>query len=84
MTSNGADKTVGNYDLVLKGGTVIDPVQGLHRKMDLALKAGKIAALADGLNADGDRLVDATGKLVVAGLVDLHTHVYWGGELAQY
>lgn len=80
MTSNGADKVVVNYDLVLKGGTVIDPVQGLHGKMDLALKAGKIAAIQDYLDADGDRMVDVTGKLVVAGLIDLHTHVYWGGN----
>ena len=80
MTSIGADNAAVNYDLVLKGGTVIDPVQGLHRKLDVASKAGKIAALADRLDADGDRIVDVTGKLVVAGLIDLHTHVYWGGN----
>ena len=80
MTSNGADKTGAKYDLVLKGGTVIDPVQGLHGKMDVALKDGKIAAIKGCLDADGDRHVDVSGKLVVAGLIDLHTHVYWGGN----
>ncbi len=80
MTSNGADAAVVRYDMVLKGGTVIDPVQGLHGKMDVALKDGKIAAIKGYLDADGDRLVDVSGKLVVAGLIDLHTHVYWGGN----
>ena len=80
MTSNGADKAVANYDLVLKGGTVLDPVQGLHGKMDLALKDGKIAAIDGCLEANGDRMVDVSGSMVVAGLIDLHTHVYRGGN----
>jgi dihydroorotase len=80
MTSNGADTTVAKYDLVLKGGRVIDPAQGLHGKMDVALKAGKITAIEDRLDANGGRILDVTGKLVVAGLIDLHTHVYWGGN----
>ena len=80
MTSNGADTTAVKYDLVLKGGTVIDPVQGLHGKMDLAFKEGKIAAIDSRLDADGDRMVDVTGSMVVAGLIDLHNHVYRGGN----
>ena len=80
MTSNGANKAEVNYDLVLKGGTVIDPVQGLCGKMDIALKAGKIAAIKDRLDGNCDRMEDVVGKLVVAGLIDLHTHVYWGGN----
>ena len=80
MISTGADRAAVKYDLVLKGGTVIDPVQGLHGKMDVALKDGKIAAIEDRLDADGDRIVDVAGRLVVAGLIDLHTHIYWGGN----
>jgi dihydroorotase len=80
MISNGADNSDRNYELVLKGGTVIDPVQGLHSEMDVALKAGKIAAIQERLNTDADRSIDVTGRLVVAGLIDLHTHVFWGGN----
>ena len=79
MGSNGADKAVVKYDLVLKGGTVIDPVQGIHRKLDVALKDGKIAALSERMEAEAASVVDVSGRLVVAGLIDLHTHVYWGG-----
>jgi dihydroorotase len=48
--------------------------------LDVALKAGKIAALDDRLDADAARIMDVSGRLVVAGLIDLHTHVFWGGN----
>lgn len=67
------------YDLLLKGGEVIDPAQGLHGKMDIAIKDGKIAALAKEINdAHGVRVVSAAGKLVTPGLVDLHCHAAEG------
>jgi dihydroorotase len=64
-------------DLVLKGGRVIDPSQGIDKVTDVAFAGGKVAAIGDNLSAKDTRNV--AGKLVVPGLIDLHTHVYWGG-----
>ena len=64
-------------DLVLKGGKVIDPSQGLDRVTDVAFAAGKVSAIGDGLQ--GKDVRDVAGKIVAPGLIDLHTHVYWGG-----
>jgi dihydroorotase len=64
-------------DLVLKNGRVIDPSQGLDRVTDIAFAGGKVAAIGDGLSGTDTR--DVTGKIVSPGLIDLHTHVYWGG-----
>ncbi|MDF0603556.1 amidohydrolase/deacetylase family metallohydrolase [Psychromarinibacter sp. C21-152] len=65
------------HDLVLTGGRVIDPDSGLDRVTDLAFADGCVAAIGDGL--DGADMRDVSGALVVPGLIDLHTHVYWGG-----
>ncbi|MBL8698337.1 MAG: amidohydrolase/deacetylase family metallohydrolase [Alphaproteobacteria bacterium] len=64
-------------DLVLKGGRVIDPAQSIDRVTDIAFTGGKVAAIGDGLAAKETR--DVRGKVVCPGLIDLHTHVYWGG-----
>ena len=65
------------HDFVLKNGRVIDPSQGIDRTADVAFAAGKVAALGDGLAGLAER--DCTGFIVTPGLIDLHTHVYWGG-----
>ena len=65
------------YDLVLKNGRVIDPSQGIDRVTDVAFANGKVAAVGDGLDARDSR--DVAGRIVTPGLIDLHTHVYWGG-----
>src|SRR5271154_6333178 len=64
-------------ELVLQGGRIIDPSQGLDRVTDIAFAEGKVVAIGDGLK--GDVVRDVTGKIVTPGLIDLHTHVYWGG-----
>ena len=64
-------------DLVLKGGRVVDPSQGLDKVTDIAFANGKVAAIGDGLA--GKDVRDIAGKIVCPGLIDLHTHVYWGG-----
>src|SRR5512143_2984116 len=64
-------------DLVLKGGRVVDPSQGLDKVTDIAFAGGKVAAIGDGLVGKDTR--DVAGKVVSPGLIDLHTHVYWGG-----
>ena len=64
-------------DLVLRGGRVIDPSQGLDKVTDIAFAGGKVAAI--GANLSGNSVRDVAGKIVTPGLIDLHTHVYWGG-----
>ncbi|HEV2303718.1 MAG TPA: amidohydrolase/deacetylase family metallohydrolase, partial [Stellaceae bacterium] len=62
------------HDLVITGGRVVDPAQGIDRRLDVAIKAGRIAALGENLRAK--RRLDADGKIVCPGLIDLHVHVY--------
>ena len=65
------------FDLVIKGGEVFDPTQNLRAKRDIGMRFGKIEALeADIPVARALRALDASGKLVLPGLVDLHSHVY--------
>jgi len=64
-------------DLVLKGGRILDPSQALDKVTDIAFADGKVAAIGDGLTGKDAR--DVNGKIVSPGLIDLHTHVYWGG-----
>jgi dihydroorotase len=66
-------------DLILRGGRVIDPAGGRDETADIAFSNGKVAAIGPELAAKGAEIVDARGLLVVPGLIDLHTHVYWGG-----
>jgi dihydroorotase len=67
------------YDLLLKGGHVIDPSQDLRGALDIAVENGKIAKVAANIPAAGARrVVDIPGKTVTPGLIDLHTHVFDG------
>jgi dihydroorotase len=65
--------------LILTGGRIIDPANGRDEISDLAFEDGKVAAIGRELPRAGAETVDVAGKLVVPGLIDLHTHVYWGG-----
>jgi dihydroorotase len=66
------------YDLILKNGRVIDPASETDRVTDVAFVGGKVAAVGDNLNGAEDSR-DVAGLIVTPGLIDLHTHVYWGG-----
>lgn len=68
-----------SFDLVLKGGRVIDPSQDLDGVCDVAFKDGKVAAVGRDLKTDGAEVRSMAGYIVSPGLIDLHTHVYWGG-----
>ena len=74
------------YDLLLKGGHVIDPRNGLDRRMDVAVTGGKIARIADSIPvAEAKKVVDVAGLYVTPGLVDIHVHVYNGADVqAEY
>ncbi len=66
------------YDLVISGGRVLDPSRGLDAVRDVGIREGRIAAVTSRIASESARrVVDAAGKLVVPGLIDLHAHVYW-------
>ena len=68
------------YDLILKGGRVIDPSQNLDRLTDVAFSGGKVAKVGDALRGEAaTEIREVAGRVVSPGLIDLHTHVYWGG-----
>ncbi|TIN45153.1 MAG: amidohydrolase/deacetylase family metallohydrolase, partial [Mesorhizobium sp.] len=68
------------FDLLIKGGRVIDPASGLDAPRDIAVADGRIAAIEATIDSEtADEVVDAGGCIVTPGLVDLHSHVYWGG-----
>jgi dihydroorotase len=68
------------FDLILKGGRVIDPSQNHDGIADVAFAGGKAAKIGTSLPADpGTEVRDVSGYIVSPGLIDLHTHVYWGG-----
>ena len=85
-TSGGGPRRVGPrpnlpnplpYDLVLKGGHVIDAKNNIDKVIDIAIKDGKVASVAANINAaDAAKTVDATGLYVVPGLIDIHMHMY--------
>ena len=67
------------YDLLLQGGTVIDPANGRHEKLDVAITGQAIAAVAAGLPAgDARRVERVEGKIVTPGWIDIHAHVFAG------
>jgi dihydroorotase len=67
------------FDLVLKDGTVVDPAQGIHERLDVGFKDGRVAALEPSLSdAHVAEVVDVGGRLVTPGLVDVHAHFFYG------
>src|SRR5450755_4280712 len=68
------------FDLILRGGRVLDPSQKLDAVTDIAFADGKVAKVGSELKADpGTDVRNVSGYIVTPGLIDLHTHVYWGG-----
>lgn len=67
------------YDTVIVGGRVIDPASETDAVRDVGITDGKIAAVEAGIDTrDARSVIDAHGQIVTPGLVDLHTHIYWG------
>ena len=79
LTPNAEGQTP-RYDLLLKGGHVIDPANHLDENFDVAVSGGKIAAVEKGISADqAGKVVDVSGLFVTPGLIDIHAHVGHGG-----
>jgi dihydroorotase len=75
MTSSNGTR----YDVLITGGRVIDPGSRLVGDLDVAIAGGKIAAVESSIPRESaGRVIDASGQLVTPGLIDLHTHIYWG------
>jgi dihydroorotase len=73
------------YDLILSGGSILDPLSGRHGRYDLALRGGRIARIAKRINPDMSRkTVSVRGLLVVPGLIDIHTHVFAGSGPGRF
>lgn len=67
------------YDLIITGGELIDPGSGTVGRYDLAVSDGRVAAVEPKIDpASASQIIDAHGLIVTPGLVDLHTHIYWG------
>ncbi len=65
------------YSLILKGGTLLDPANNWNGPGDVGIRDGKVAAVSENLDSsDATETLNASGKYVVPGLIDLHTHVY--------
>ena len=74
-----------SYDLILKGGHLIDPKNGIDSPMDIAIKDGKIARVSESLpSSDGKNVVDIKDLYVTPGLIDLHGHHFHGTVPHRY
>lgn len=74
-----------SYSIIIKGGRVIDPKNGMDAIMDIGIRDGKIAAVQKQLDTTGAKqVVLANGMLVVPGLIDIHGHYFFGTEPDHY
>src|SRR5579871_6745411 len=81
MTNNSAD-TPARYDLLLRGGRVIDPAQGREGMYDIAITGGRVVAVERKIpRGQAAREIACAGQIVTPGLIDMHAHGYWGATM---
>src|SRR5207244_11469820 len=69
--------TTSELELILRGGRVIDPAQGIDGVMDVGILGGRVATVAPALApAPRTKMINVRGKLVLPGLTDTHAHIY--------
>ena len=69
----------GTFDLLLTGGTVLNPATGLNAKLDVGVTGDRVTAIqANILHANAKKILDVSGCYVTPGLIDFHVHSYWG------
>lgn len=74
-----------SYDLLIKGGHVIDPANGIDRPMDVAIRDGRVASVSGSIRASSaERVIDASGLYVTPGLIDIHGHHFHGTVPNRY
>ena len=79
MGSGGAAQELARYDLLVRGGRVIDPASSTSARLDVGIRSGRIARVAASIPpAEARDVLDASGCLVTPGLIDMHVHVYDG------
>jgi dihydroorotase len=79
VTAQGGATNGARFDTIIAGGDVLDPGAGISGRLDVGITGGRVAAIAPHLDRSAAHTVfDATGQYVTPGLVDLHTHIYWG------
>jgi dihydroorotase len=72
------------WDLLIRGGTLVDPARSISARRDVAFGGGKVAAVAETLSGDAAEVIDAAGALVTPGLIDIHAHVYHGLYIGRH
>jgi dihydroorotase len=68
-----------SHDLAILGGHIIDPANGVDAVTDIAFKDAAVSAIGADASAGAAETINADGLYVTPGLIDLHTHIYWGG-----
>ena len=74
LYGRGASAIAATYDLIVKGGRVVDPSRKIDAMLDVAISGGRIAAVKANIAAGSAEVLDARGRIVVPGLLDVHTH----------
>ena len=62
-------------DLIVRNGRLVDPANGVDRVCDIGIENGKVASIDEEIALDAKKTIDAAGKIVVPGIIDMHTHL---------
>lgn len=69
-----------NNSMLIRGGRVIDPANGIDQLADVLVENGKVAAIGENLSAENVQVIDASGKVVAPGFIDMHCHLRDPGQ----